>query len=66
MSVIKVIELMANSDKSWEDATARAIAKAGETVKDIRSAYVKDQSVVVKDGKITEYRVTLKVSFEVK
>ena len=40
MSVIKVIELMANSDKSWEDATARAIAKAGETVQDIRSAYV--------------------------
>ncbi len=66
MAVIKVIELMANSEKSWEDATARAIQKAGETVKGIRSAYVKDQSVVVKDGKIVEYRVTLKISFEVK
>ncbi|NPA43611.1 MAG: dodecin domain-containing protein [Chlorobi bacterium] len=65
MAVLKVIELMANSDKSWEDAAANAVKKASETVKNIRSAYVQDQSVVVKDGKITEYRVTLKVTFEV-
>ncbi|NPA46695.1 MAG: dodecin domain-containing protein [Chlorobi bacterium] len=66
MAVIKVIELMANSSKSWEDATQKAIKKASKTVKGIRSAYVKDQSVVVKGGEITEYRVTLKVSFEIK
>jgi len=66
MAVIKVIELMANSDKSWEDATKKAIKKASKTVKGIRSAYVQDQSVVVKNGEITEYRVTLKVSFEIK
>jgi len=66
MAVLKVIELMANSDKSWEDAAAKAVKKASETVKNIRSAYVQDQSVVVKDGEITEYRVTLKVTFEVK
>ncbi len=66
MAVLKVIELMANSDKSWEDATAKAVKKASETIKNIRSAYVQDQGVVVKDGEITEYRVTLKVTFEVK
>jgi len=66
MAVIKVIELMANSSKSWEDATQKAIKKASKTVKGIRSAYVKDQSVVVKGGEVTEYRVTLKVSFEIK
>jgi flavin-binding protein dodecin len=66
MAVIKVIELMANSNKSWEDATKKAIKKAGKTIKGIRSAYVQDQSVVVKNGEVTEFRVTLKVTFEVK
>ena len=45
MSVMKVLEIMVESEKSWEDATAKAIAKASETVKDIRSAYVQEQSV---------------------
>ncbi len=66
MSVIKVIEIMAQSKKSWEDATAKAIKKASQSVKGIRSAYVQDQSVVVQKGEIVAYRVTLKVSFEVK
>ncbi len=66
MSVIKVIELMSSSKKSWEDATAKAVKKAGKSIKEIRSAYVQDQSVVVKNGEIVEYRVNLKVSFEVK
>ena len=66
MSVVKVIELMAQSEKSWEDATAKAIAKASETLKNIRTAHVEHQSVVVDNGKITAYRVTLKVTFEVK
>jgi flavin-binding protein dodecin len=66
MSVIKVVELMSNSKKSWEDATVKAVKKAGKTIKNIRSAYVKEQSVVVEKGEVVEYRVTLKVSFEVK
>ncbi len=63
---MKVIELMAESDKSWEDATRKAVKKAAKTVKHIRSAYVKDHSVTVKDDDIATYRVTLKVTFEVK
>jgi len=66
MSVLKVVELMANSKESWEDATAKAVKKASKTISDIKSAYVKDQSVVVKDGEVVEFRVTLKVTFEVK
>jgi len=65
MSVLKVIELMADSDKNWEDATVIAVKKAGVTVKNIRSAFVKSQSVTVKNGKIDKYRVNVKVSFEV-
>lgn len=65
MAVLKVIELMASSEKSWEDAAAKAVSKASLTVKGIKSAWVKDQSLAVKDGKVTEFRVTLKVSFEI-
>ncbi|MCB0507034.1 MAG: dodecin family protein [Chitinophagales bacterium] len=65
MSVLKVIELMASSDKSWEDATKTAISKASKTVKNIKAVWVKDQSVAVDKGKVTEFRVTLKASFEV-
>ena len=63
--VLKVIELMAGSEKSWEDAAKNAIEKASKSVNNIKSAWVKDQSVSVKDNKITEYRVTVKVSFGV-
>jgi len=66
MSVLKVLEILADSDKGWEDATKKAIMKASETVRDIRSANVQNQSVVVEDGQITAYRVNLKISFEVK
>lgn len=65
MKILKVLELMASSDKSWEDATQNAVTKASETVKNIKSAWVQDQSVVVNENKITEFRVTLKISFEV-
>lgn len=66
MSVVKVIEIMSESSKSWEDATATGIEKAGKSIKGVSSAWVKDQSVKVDGGKVTSYRVTLKVSFEVK
>jgi flavin-binding protein dodecin len=65
MAVLKVIEILASSPVSWEDAAASAVKTAGKTVKEIRSVYVKEQSAVVVKNKITEYRVTAKISFEV-
>lgn len=65
MAVLKVIEIMASSTVSWEDATANAVKTAGKTVKEIRSAYVKEQSAQIVDNKIKEYRVNVKISFEV-
>lgn len=64
MSVVKVVEVLSSSKKSWEDATASAVIKASKTLKNIRSAWVKDQSVTVKNGKVVEYRVALKISFQ--
>ena len=66
MSVMKVIELMAESPESWEDATKLGVKKASNSVDGITSAWVKDQSVKVKNGKVEAFRVTLKVTFEVK
>ena len=66
MSVLKVIELMASSDKNWEDATKQAVAQAAKSVSHIKSAFVQSQSVVVNDGKIEEFRVNVKITFEVK
>lgn len=65
MAVLKVIEIMASSEKSWEDAAATAVKIAGKTVKEIRSIYIQDMSAVVTKNKITEFRVTAKISFEV-
>jgi dodecin len=65
MAVLKVIEILASSPKSWEDATAVGVAKASKTIKGIKSAYVQSQSVVIDEGNVTEYRVNLKLSFEV-
>ena len=65
MAVLKVIEIMASSEKSWEDAVKNAVKTAGKTLKGIRSAWVQDQSVIVKDGAVVEFRVTCKISFEV-
>ena len=64
MSVLKVIEVLSSSDISWEDATQKGVAKAAKTIKHIRSVYVQDQSAAVTDGQITEYRVNLKLTFE--
>ncbi|MGB5666237.1 MAG: dodecin family protein [Maribacter sp.] len=66
MSVLKVIEVLANSDKSWEDATANAVSHASKSVKNIRSVYINEQSATVKDGKMNNYRVNVKITFEVK
>ncbi|MFD1161767.1 MULTISPECIES: dodecin family protein [Hwangdonia] len=65
MAVLKVIEILSNSEKSWEDATKKAVKHASKSVKNIRSVYVKEQSAIVKDGEVTEFRVNLKITFEV-
>lgn len=64
MSVLKVIEVLSSSETSWEDATKKAVEKASKSVKHIRSVYVQDQSASVKDGKVSEFRVNLKITFE--
>ena len=65
MAVLKVIEIMASSPKSWEDATTIAIKTAGKTVKGIRSVYIHHLNALVTDNKITEFRVNAKITFEV-
>lgn len=66
MAIIKVIEILASSKDSWEDATKTAVKEASKTVKNIRSVYVKEQSCVVENDQITQFRVNVKISFEVK
>ena len=66
MSVMKVIEVMADSQDSWEDATKKAVKHASKSVKHIKSAFVQSQSVVVDNGDVVKYRVNVKITFEVK
>jgi len=65
MAVLKVIEVLANSEKSWEDATKKAVKHASKSVKNIRSVYINEQSASVKDGEVSEFRVNVKITFEV-
>lgn len=64
MSILKVIEILSSSPDSWEDATKKAVEKASKSVKHIRSVYVQEHSAAVKDGKVSEFRVNLKITFE--
>lgn len=66
MAILKVIEVLANSDTSWEDATKKAVSQAAKTVKNIRSVYVQEQSAVVENGEVKEFRVNVKITFEIK
>ena len=63
MSVVKVIELIASSDKSFDDAVKQAVKEASKTIRNVDSVWVKDMKVHVKDGKIKSYGVICKVSF---
>lgn len=63
MSVAKVVEIIASSDKSFDDAVSTGVERAAKTLENIKSAWVKDQKVKVENGKIKEYRVTLKIAF---
>ncbi|WP_422089644.1 dodecin family protein [Tenacibaculum ovolyticum] len=66
MAIMKVIEVLSNSEKSWEDATKKAVKQASKSVKNIKSVFVQSQSAVVNDDEVTEFRVNLKITFEVK
>ena len=66
MSVAKVVEINAASQKSFEDAIRTGIRKMAETVDNIEGVWVKEQKVVVNDGEIVEFRVNMKVTFIVK
>ncbi len=63
MAVAKVTEIIASSQKSFEDAIQKGIARADKTLKNIRGAWIADQKVDVEKGKIKEYRVTMRVTF---
>lgn len=63
MSVARVTEITASSKKSFEDALNVGVARACETLKNVEGAWVQDQKVIIKAGKIVEYRVNMKVTF---
>ena len=63
MSIARVTEIVSSSKKSFEDAIEKGIARAAKTLKNVEGAWVKEQKVIVKKGKISEYRVDLKVTF---
>ncbi|MGD8999917.1 MAG: dodecin family protein [Granulosicoccaceae bacterium] len=63
MATIKVIEVLAQSEKSWEDAAKVAVAKAGESIHNIKSIYIQDMEAKVENNQITEYRINAKISF---
>ena len=66
MTVAKVTEIIASSPESFDDAVSKGIKRAGKTLENVRSAWVKDLKVIVEKGKVTEYRVTMKISFILK
>jgi flavin-binding protein dodecin len=62
--LVKVIEVLAQSDKSWDDAAQQAVGEASKTLRNIRSIYVKELEAAVENGKITQYRINAKISFD--
>lgn len=63
MSVAKNIEITSSSSSGFEDAITNGIARAAKTINNIKSAWVKEQKVEISDGKVTEYRVTMVLTF---
>jgi flavin-binding protein dodecin len=63
-SVYKIIELVGTSDESWEKAAAAAVARAGESLRDLRVAEVAELDMILKNGKVKGYRAKVKVSFK--
>ena len=66
MSVARVTEITASSTKGFDDAVKEGIERANKTLKNVKGAWVQNQTVEVEDGKVTEYRVNMKVSFVLK
>jgi hypothetical protein len=66
MSVAKVTEIVASSTTSFEDAIVKGIARANKTLANLRGAWIAEQKVKIDKGKITEYRVTMRVTFVLK
>lgn len=66
MTVAKVSEITAESKKSFDEAIRKGIARAGETLQNVQSVWIKDQTVLVKDGEVERYRVAMKVTFVLK
>jgi len=64
MTMLKVIEVLAQSDKSWEDAAQNAVNQASESLHGIKSIYIKEMEATVEDGKVRQYRINGKISFE--
>ena len=63
-SVYKVIEIVGSSDKSWEKAAQAAVARASKSLRDLRIAEVVQQDLHIEDGKVSAFRIRLKVSFK--
>ena len=66
MSIAKTSEISASSSKSFEDAIQKGIKRFSKTIKNVEGAWIKEQKVVIDDGEVSEYRVTMKVSFLLK
>ncbi len=63
MSTLKVIEVLAESNKSWEDAAQEAVTTASKTVRNVKSIWIENFEATVEDGKLKKYRINAKVSF---
>lgn len=63
MAVAKVTEIISSSTEDFQDAVRKGISRASKTLDDVTGAWIESQKVVVEDGKITEYRVIMKVTF---
>lgn len=66
MSVVRTTEVSASSGKGFEDAVRKGIKRFSATIDNVEGAWIKEQKVIVKDGEVSEYRVTMKVSFILK
>ena len=61
--MVKVIEVLAQSETSWEDAAKVALDEASKTLRGIQSIYIKEMQAVVEDNRIVQYRINAKISF---
>jgi dodecin len=66
MAVAKITEISASSTKGFEDAIQSGIARAGKTLENIRGAWIKDMKVLVENGRVTEYRIRMRITFVLK